>query len=908
MEGMRIHQLTPEEAFKELKSRSEGLFEGEAKRRLIEFGPNRVEKVRREPLFLRFLKGFTHFFALILWVAAGLAFIAEWNQPGGGMATLGFAIIGVILINGLFSFWQEYQAEQAITALQRLLPHEAKALREGKIQPIPIHELVPGDLILLEEGDNVPADCRLVEAFGVRVNNATITGESLPKARTTEPSKEEELILSKNMLLAGTTLVSGQAKALIFTTGMQTEFGKIAHLTQTEGENLSPMQKEIIRLSRLIALLSLAIGVIFFFIGRALGLPFWENFIFAIGIIVANVPEGLLPTVTLALAMGSKRMAKRNALIRHLPSVETLGSATVICTDKTGTLTQNKMEVKKVFLSGQILGVDFAEGHSYAIAKEHDSFFEVALLCHNLRVMEKEGQAAQLSGDPMEIALVQMARKMVKGDKPYTRVDEVPFDADRKRMSTLHKSSKEHLLFTKGALEMVLPLCKEVQMGTSLQPMTPEIREKFLHAQETMAEAGLRILALAYRSVAENYDRDHLEEDLVLSGLVGLEDPPRPEVPDAIQKCREAGIKVIMITGDHPHTAKAIAKEIGLIKSDNPVIIPGDQLRRMSNTVLQISLDAPEIIFARVAADQKMRIVGALKKKRQIVAVTGDGVNDAPALKKADIGIAMGIAGTDVAREAADMVLLDDNFASIVAAVEEGRSVYENIRKFLTYVLVSNTAELVPYLAFVLFKIPLPLTIIQMLAVDLGTDMLPALGLGADPPDPKVMQKPPRATRDSLINTPLLLRAYLFLGAMEAAAAMAAFFFVLHSGGWQYGQMFAKHDLLYLQATTACLSAIIVMQVVNVFLCRSDRDSVFSLGFFTNKLILWGVATELLLIMLIDYTPVGNMLFGTAPIAKEIWLFMIPFALGMLILEEFRKVMVKKFFFKRSMAAGSGLH
>ncbi len=917
MDGMRIHQLTPEEAFKELKSRPDGLFEGEAKRRLIEFGPNRVEKVRREPLLLRFLKGFTHFFALILWVAAGLAFIAEWNQPGGGMATLGFAIIGVILINGLFSFWQEYQAEQAITALQRLLPHEAKALREGKIQPIPIHELVPGDLILLEEGDNVPADCRLVEAFGVRVNNATITGESLPKARTTEPSKEEELILSKNMLLAGTTLVSGQAKALIFTTGMQTEFGKIAHLTQTEGEALSPLQKEIIRLSRLIALLSLAIGVIFFFIGRALGLPFWENFIFAIGIIVANVPEGLLPTVTLALALGSKRMAKRNALIRHLPSVETLGSATVICTDKTGTLTQNKMEVKKVFLSGQILGVDFAEGHSYSIAKEHDSFFEVAMLCHNLRVMEKEGQSSQLAGDPMEIALVQMAWKMVKKDKPYTRVDEVPFDADRKRMSTLHriplKSPLEKgeqgglILYTKGALEMVLPLCKEVQMGTSLQPMTPEIREKCLRAQETMAEAGLRILALAYRPVAENYDRDHLEEELVLSGLVGLEDPPRPEVPDAIQKCREAGIKVIMITGDHPHTAKAIAKEIGLIKSDNPVIIPGDQLRRMSNTVLQISLDSPEIIFARVAADQKMRIVGALKKKRQIVAVTGDGVNDAPALKKADIGIAMGIAGTDVAREAADMVLMDDNFASIVAAIEEGRAVYENIRKFLTYILTHCFAELVPYLAFALFKIPLPLTVIQILAIDLGTDTLPALGLGAEKPNPDIMKLPPRSQQEALLNWSLILRAYLFLGPIEAAAAMAAFFYVLHQGGWHYGETFAHNAPLYLQATTATLTAIIVMQVVNVFLCRSDRDTIFARFIFTNGLILWGIVVEIFLILLIDYTPVGNMLFGTAPIAKEIWLFMIPFALGMLILEELRKAVVKKFFFKRSIAAGSGL-
>jgi len=361
-----------------------------------------------------------------------------------------------------------------------------------------------------------------------------------------------------------------------------------------------------------------------------------------------------------------------------------------------------------------------------------------------------------------------------------------------------------------------------------------------------------------------------------------------------VQKCKDAGIKVIMVTGDHPHTARAIAREIGLVQSNSPVIITGDQLRRLSNTQLQLALDAPEIIFARVTADQKMRIVSALKRKNEIVAMTGDGVNDAPALKKADIGIAMGIAGTDVAREAADIVLMDDNFASIVAAIEEGRAVFDNIRKFLTYILTSNIPELIPYLAFVLFKIPLPLTIIQILAVDLGTDMLPALGLGVEKPDPRIMQRPPRARQERLLNVPLILRAYLFLGMLEAAAAMAAFFYVLQSAGWQYAQMLPHDDPLYLQATTACLSAIIVMQVVNVFLCRSDRDSVFSRSFFSNKLLLWGIAAEIVLILLVNYTPWGNLIFGTAPIAGEVWLFIIPFALGMLVLEELRKWVVRR--------------
>ena len=365
-------------------------------------------------------------------------------------------------------------------------------------------------------------------------------------------------------------------------------------------------------------------------------------------------------------------------------------------------------------------------------------------------------------------------------------------------------------------------------------------------------------------------------------------------MPDAIRKCFDAGIRVIMVTGDHPHTALAIAREIGLIRGEAPVVISGDELRRLSDIQLQLALDAPEIIFARVGADQKMRIVGALQKKGEIVAVTGDGVNDAPALKKADIGIAMGLSGTDVAREAADMVLLDDNFASIVAAIEEGRAVFENIRKFLTYILTSNIPEIVPYLAFVLFRIPLPLTIIQILAVDLGTDMLPALGLGTEKPHPGVMQQPPRARHDRLLNGPLVARAYLFLGVMEAAAAMAAFFFVLNAAGWRYGQALTANAPLYLQATTATLTAIIVMQVMNVFLCRDRRESLLVTGIRGNSLILWGIIAEIALILAIDYTPWGNLIFGTAPISLDVWLFVIPFAFAMLALEEARKWVVRR--------------
>ena len=884
---MKIHQLSPGEALKSLKSSHDGLSQNEALRRLKEFGPNQIDKVPPESLLISFLKEFIHFFALILWLAAGLAFFADYRQPGEGMDALGYAILGVIVINGLFAFWQQFRAERAVAALEKLLPHYVKVLRDNSIGLILATHLVPGDVILLQEGDNVSADCRIIEAFSLRVNNATVTGESMPKARDAEPSSEEDLLHGRNTLLAGTSVVSGEGRAVVFATGMHTEFGKIAHLTQTTSSGSSPLQLEITRLSRIVVAIAFSLGVAFFFIGQVIGLSFWENFIFAIGIIVALVPEGLLPTLTLALAMSTQRMAKRNALIRHLPSVEALGSATVICTDKTGTLTQNRMEINKLYVNGQII-TRFEAKRQPELAKVYRRFFEDALLCNNLKETVIAGKPEFL-GDPMEIALVRLAKTCLGETISYPKINEVPFDTDRKRLSTVHQTPDGPVLYCKGALEMLLPLCTHVQLGEKIVPVNVDIQQAFINALEKMASEGLRVLAFAWRELKVGHDVGSEEHDLILSGLVGLEDPPRPEVPDAIQKCHEAGIKVIMVTGDHPHTALAIGRQIGQIQSDTPVIITGEQLRRLSETQLRLALDAPDIIFARVGADQKMRIVSALKKMNHIVAVTGDGVNDAPALKMADIGIAMGIMGTDVAKESADMILLDDNFASIVAAIEEGRAVYDNIRKFLSYILTSAVPELVPYLFFALFNIPLPLTIIQILAVDLGTDMLPALGLGANPPAQGIMTRPPKERNERLLNWPLLLRAYLFLGLLEASAAMTAYYLVLHNGGWAWGEALGIHDTLYQQATTACLASIIIMQIVNVFLCKTPDRTLFGSAIFSNRLILWGVTLEIILILVIIYTPWGQMIFGTAPIPLSIWLFMLPFAAAMLLLEEVRK-------------------
>jgi calcium-translocating P-type ATPase len=885
---MKIHHLSVEEAFASLNSRTDGLDQMEAKRRLAEYGRNEVEEVGREPWLLAFCREFTHFFAIILWIAAGLAFIAAWREPGQGMANLGFAILGVIVINGAFSFWQAYRAERALTALRKLLPRVTKAVRSGSVVETPAAELVPGDVILLEGGDRVPADCRLVGAFGVRVNNATITGESLPAFRDAAPCNEAEPMRSRNILLAGTSLVSGEARALVYATGAHSAFGQIARLTQETGDTVSPLQLEITRVSRIVAAISLTLGVAFFFIGQGLGLPFWGNFIFAIGIIVANVPEGLLPTVTLSLALASQRMAKRKALIRHLPAVEALGCTTVICTDKTGTLTCNRMSAKRVFVSGRMH--DATPENISALHENHRSFFEVAARCHDLK---KSGDG--WLGDPMEVALVQLAAMAPENLTENGRLHEIPFDSEKRRLSVIHASTDGPVLFCKGAPEVVIPRCDRVEWNGQTANLAAGTSVAFIKAAEEMGKSGLRVLAFAWRGLAADFDADKADERMILAGLVGLEDPPREEVPDALRRCRDAGIKVIMVTGDHPQTAEAIARETGLFRSDDSVVITGRQMDHLSNIQLQLALDAPEILFARVRADQKTRIVSALRKKREIVAVTGDGVNDAPALRKADVGIAMGITGTDVARESADMVLLDDNFASIVAAIEEGRAVFSNIRNFLTYILTSNVPEIIPYLAFVLLRIPLPLTVIQILAVDLGTDMLPALGLGAEKPGPSIMNQPPRPRSERLLSGALLARAYLFLGMMQAAASMCAYAFVLHRGGWQYGQAMTAMDPLYLQATTACLSAIVVMQIANVFLCRDNRLSLFSRGITANRLVLAGVAVEIAIIMVIVYTPWGNAVLNTAPLDPHVWLFILPFAIAMVAMEEMRKWICRGF-------------
>jgi len=907
-----INRLPADEVLKRLETGDSGLSTDEALRRLIHFGANILIDPGRHSMLHGLVRHFTHFLALLLWVAAALAFAADLMRPDEGMATLGWAILGVIIINALFAFFQEYKAERAVQALRQLLPDKAWVTRDGQSIKIPRNEIVPGDVLILEEGERVSADARLIEATGMRVDNAALTGESKPKRRTAEAVEDGHWLDMPNLVFAGTTILSGHGRAAVFATGMASEFGKIAGLTTTQASDLSPLQKEIIKVTRIVGTISLTMGAGFFAIGLWTGLGFWISAIFGIGIIVANVPEGLLPTVTLALAMSSQRMAKRNALIKHLPSVETLGCTTVICTDKTGTLTENRMKVDRFYADGLVIesreGCFFTRGRlvSTSDAERWQSFFDVLLHCHNAKRIRRSDGRFVVTGDPTEVALLEFAIEHGLAHRPpLRRMGELAFDADRKRMSTLHWAEGQLVAFTKGAPESVLALCTKMEIHGEAAPMTSDERARILNQSRSFAEQAYRVLAVAKREVAhqpEQIEVETVEEDLTFLGLVAMMDPPHRNVPEAIAKCRRAGVRVLMITGDHPLTALAIARKIGLVPdvATQPAtgfvpVIEGSQLDRMSEEYLHKLLTPsrpgePDPVFARMAPRHKMRVVSTLKEMGEVVAVTGDGVNDAPALKKADIGVAMGIAGTDVAKETADMILLDDNFATVVNAIEEGRTVYDNIRKFSTYILASNVPEIVPFLGYGFVGMPLALTIPQVLAVDLGTDMIPALGLGADRPHADVMDLPPRPRSERLLSLPLLLRSYLFLGIAEAAVAMGGFFLYLYSQGWAWGTHLDWSSPLYKEATTVTLAGIVLAQVANVFACRSDRLSVTKLGWFSNPLILWGIAIELAILVVITYTPAGNSIFGTSPL--PLWVFE-PLALGALVLlliEEGRKI------------------
>ncbi len=918
--GTECSIQTREQVLASLKTAEEGLTSEEAARRLAEYGPNEIREIKGRSLILKFLENFYHLFAIMLWVGGALAFVAEMPQ-------LGWAIFAVIFINAIFSFWQEFRAEKATEALKKMIPRNAKVIRDGKTVQIPASELVPGDLMVLEEGDAISADARLIEEFELRTNNATLTGESEPVRKTASPHTDANLtpIEMPNLVFAGTSVAYGGGKAVVYATAMDTQFGKIAELTQSVESELSPLQKEMGKVTQLVAVIATTVGVIFFFLGYFFGgLELIEGFVFSVGIIVALVPEGLLPTVTLSLAMGVQRMAERHALIKKLSSVETLGCTTVICTDKTGTLTKNEMTVRDIWVAGQHLEVS---GGGYApngeVHRDGTPLSEAqrtalgilvkaAALCNNARLIEPGGpdDPWTILGDPTEAALLVAAKKAgfdyeAELDK-MRRVFELPFDSVRKRMTTIHMDHRfGRIGYVKGAPKEVLELCTRVETLEGVTELGAEMRAQIVAQNDEFARNGLRVLAMAYRQI-EKHEVDftpaETERDLVFVGLMAMMDPPRDEVAIAVQECATAGIDVIMITGDYGLTAESIARRIGIIRGDNAHIITGNDLNEMSDEELASALEAKNVLFARVSPEHKMRIAVVLKSMGHIVAMTGDGVNDAPALKVADIGVAMGIAGTDVAKEAADMILTDDNFASIVNAIEEGRAVYDNIRRFVAYIFTSNMPELVPFILFVLFKIPLALTVMQILAIDLGTDMIPALALGTEAPEPGIMERPPRSQKERLVTKNLLIRSQLFLGMIQSVACMSAFYFLYWSLGWRpgmdmnaMGATAVGGTTVYILATTMTHGAVMTTQIGNGFAQRTNVQSIFKVGLTSNRFMLWGILAEIGIFAALVYIPGLAQVFHHGPLRLwPDWAFLFALAPTLLIADEIRKYFVRR--------------
>lgn len=928
-----IWTLSTEQLYETLSTSVQGLSESETAIRIKHYGFNELPEPARRSLFLRFTDQLTHFMALLLWVAGILAFIS-------GTPELGWAIWAVIWINAGFSFWQEFQAEQALAALNKMLPAKAKVYRDGKLCEIAVREMVPGDVMELEEGDRISADARMVSAQSLYVDVSVLTGESLPVARNAEPVVTEKMRASEasNLVFAGSTVAAGRGLALVYATGTHTEFGQVAHLTANVKREPSTLEVQINRVVHIITAIAISMGVLVFLLTNLLvGMGAKESFIFAIGIIVAFVPEGLLPTVTLALAIGVKRMAKRNALVRRLSAVETLSATTVICTDKTGTLTKNEMTVRQLWIPTteiEVTGVGYEPTGEVRVTNQRQEsqvnlLLAGAALCSNARLNHPAGSSQwQEIGDPTEAALlvaaIKKGLKLEQLQHQLPRKEEVPFDSRRRMMSVVLDRSADdsglgfeldnqsshlktltapYLIFTKGSPLDVLQHCQQILRDGHIEELSAAQRAEVTAANDTFASRGYRVLGVATQQKQEQQPQEaqELEQNLIFVGLVAMIDPPRAEVADAIAKCHQAGIRVTMVTGDYGLTAEAIARKIGLVNGKARVVT-GEEMGHLSDAQLrQILHKKSGLVFARMMPEQKLRLVQAYIAMGNIVAVTGDGVNDAPALRAAHIGIAMGMSGTDVAREAADIVLIDDNFATIVSAIEQGRAVYQNIRKFITYILSSNMAEFIPFLAMVFLKIPPALVILQILAIDLGTDMLPALALGAEEPEVGILLQPPRKKSKPLLDISLLLRAYCFLGLLEGLAGMTGFLLVWWANGYGITQLQAINSAIlahsanatqmaiYYQATTVTLAAIVACQDGNVFACRSERVSIFRLGFFSNRLIWLGIAVEWALILSIIYIPPLQKIFVTAPLSPVQWLILLLCPPLILMADEVRK-------------------
>ncbi|HET9094483.1 MAG TPA: cation-transporting P-type ATPase [Solirubrobacteraceae bacterium] len=858
-------QAAIDRLYRRLAARPDGLSSREVERRLVQYGPNTVTRTEGSRWVGELVRQFVHPLAVLLWLAAALSWVS-------GGQTLALAIVAVIVLNAALAFIQERQAERATEALGALLPTRCRVRRDGAELDVEAGTLVPGDVLLLAEGDRISADARLVSGQ-VEVDIAALTGESAAVTRSAgADARAPALLDAEDLVFAGTMCTAGEAVGLVYATGMTTQLGRIAALSQRLAPETSPLQRQVNRAAWLIAAIGVGVASVFFVIGSSLaGLTMAAAVTFAIGLLVANVPEGLLPTITLSLAGGVRRMAAHRALVKRLTAVETLGSTDVICTDKTGTLTEGTMTVRAWWTLAGVLARDLAPLSPLAT-----DLLATATFCNNATLAPAADGAWRGTGDSTEVALLISARALGfagpidHAERGRQRSKLYSFDARRKRMTTLDAAAAGWTYHVKGAPLELLSRCTAVADERGVRGLSAADRERVAGEVERSAASGLRVLGFASRVAPgpDGEDRDVAEAGLTFLGLAALDDPPRPEVPAAIAVCRRAGIRIVMITGDDGRTATAVAREVGIVTGE-PTVISGAELDAMGQEERDDLLHrAQELIVARSNPETKLHIVDALRAQGHTVAMTGDGVNDAPALRRADIGVAMGASGTDVAREAATMVLTDDNFASIVRAIEEGRVVYDNIRKFITYIFVHAVPEVVPFMVFALSGglIPLPLTALQVLAIDLGSDTVPALALGREPGEPGTMTRPPRPRESGIISRAMLMRAWLRLGVLEALLVLGGFFLVMLSAGWAPGDPTgpgARFHVVYQQATTMSWAGIVAGQIGAAFAVRSTYASWREVGPLRNPHLLRGVAFALGFAAVIIYAPPAQALFHT---------------------------------------------
>ncbi|MFP4096148.1 MAG: cation-translocating P-type ATPase [Cyclobacteriaceae bacterium] len=859
------HTQPKEEVLTKLNTSAKGINDQEAKQRLEKHGPNRLEeKGRKHPLKMLFQQ-FTETMVLILIAAAVLSFFL-------GKTTEAIAIMAIVLLFGFLGFFQEFRAEKAMAALNRMVIPIIRVRRGGAVKEISARELVPGDVVEFEAGNVIPCDLRILESFNVKIQEAALTGESEPVEKTTQPIEREDVPLGdrKNMAYMGTIVMYGRGSGVAVGTGMQTELGKIANLIGTVESKRTPLQEKLDKLGKLLALFGVVAALVVMGVGLWMGEALEDMFLTAVSVAVAVVPEGLPAVVTITLALGGQRMLKRNALIRKLPAVETLGSVTVICSDKTGTLTQNKMTVTVVDLPGRTQDFESDTQINEQDAEALDFALAISVLCNDA-TLEKgsEGTSKEkVIGDPTEVALLLAAakREIYKEELEdvLPRVDELPFDSSRKRMSTVHKikpslpaylepiQGNQYLVCTKGAADALLHISTHIWENGERKPLDQDWKDRILKANTRLAQNGIRVLGTAFRLLPSEEKAESLEKELTFIGLSGMMDPPRLEVKDAVENCKSAGIRPVMITGDHPLTAAAIGKELQFDQKAEAV--SGEQLQKVSDDEL-MALAENTSVYARVSPEDKLKIVHALQQRGEVVAMTGDGVNDSPALKKADIGVAMGITGTDVAKEAADMVLLDDNFSTIVAAVEEGRVIFDNLRRFIKFSLAGNIGKVLVMLLAPLFGMTIALQPLQLLWLNLMTDGLLGLGLGTEPAEENTMRRPPRKPGKGALDK----NDYLQLGIVGSAIAIVSLGLALF-----YFDPQNPEDLTW---QTMIFATIGFAQIFQALALRSSAHSPFALR--TNPLMVWVVVVTLVLQLAVIYLPFVDTFFNLVPLSLE---------------------------------------